>query len=202
MRAFEKSNLTVQSMSNKVEIFKVNGDKMYKCQKCGEMSKRRFNVERHYRRFHEKIKPQKTCCDKIFYTKSDFYNHRHKIHEEKKKYTKEYKSIQNQRTSKFQCPAVPKVEQPNTKEILVEIQNKTDISRSPIEKLNAPKKGFLSRWQKDSYKCKNRRSATKRPSRRRVPTHPLSVTKENIKIYNVTEESKEGIDRALYSIKF
>ncbi|XP_071555381.1 uncharacterized protein [Temnothorax nylanderi] len=174
MRAFEKSNLTVQSMSNRVEIFTVNGDKMYKCEKCGEMSKRRFNVERHYRRFHEKIKPQKTCCGFTFYTKSDFYNHRQKIHEEKKKYTKEYKKI----------------------------QNKNDISRSPIEKLNAPKKGFLSRWQKDSYKCKNRRSATKRPSRRRVPTHSLSMTKENIKIYNVTEESKESIDRALYSIKF
>lgn len=50
-------------MSNKkVEIIITGqGHKKYKCQKCGQTSKRRFNLERHYTRFHEQI-ILKTCC--------------------------------------------------------------------------------------------------------------------------------------------
>lgn len=48
----------------KIEIVAVEGSKMYKCQKCSQISKRRYNMERHYIRFHEKMIFSKTCCGK------------------------------------------------------------------------------------------------------------------------------------------
>lgn len=50
-------------MCSKVEVTKMQNGKIYKCQKCFLTSKRRYNVERHYQRFHEKMS-LKICCGK------------------------------------------------------------------------------------------------------------------------------------------
>ncbi|XP_011700987.1 PREDICTED: uncharacterized protein LOC105457804 isoform X2 [Wasmannia auropunctata] len=135
-------------MSNKIIILVVEGTKLYKCIKCGEMSKRRYNTERHFRRFHENIYPGKTCCGTTFCTKSDFYDHKEKTHNEKRKYTKG----QNQSISESD-----EVEQEDTiiksDMEISETRNNNELGLLPI------KKYFLHKWQKNSfYKMENNRA--------------------------------------------
>lgn len=58
--------LNFSEMNNNINIISIEGITMYTCKKCDEMSKRRYNMERHFRRFHETILPGKTCCGKYF----------------------------------------------------------------------------------------------------------------------------------------
>ncbi|KYN08658.1 hypothetical protein ALC62_00329 [Cyphomyrmex costatus] len=97
-------------MNDNIKTIFIEGMTMYTCKKCDEVSKRRYNMERHFRRFHETITPGKTCCDSLYFyktkkikirqigvtnrghsairhvtfsTKSEFYKHREKIHKQK-----------------------------------------------------------------------------------------------------------------------
>ncbi|KAL6261189.1 hypothetical protein P5V15_008713 [Pogonomyrmex californicus] len=75
----------------KVEVIIDDENKLYKCLKCNEISKRRYNAERHYKRFHENTFPKKICCGTIFPTKGDFYVHKEIAHNEKRKYQERFK---------------------------------------------------------------------------------------------------------------
>jgi len=136
-----------------------------------------------------------------FFTKSDFYKHKEKVHDEKKKYTKE----QN-RTISFK--------QQITK-TYAKIQNnfQEEVSLLTCEKLSAPKKLFLHKWQNNSLRLMrapltnmqntmSRRGVMKRTQKIIKRSNFVSSTKENVKIYNITDRSKEGIDRGLNSIEF
>ncbi|XP_036149818.1 uncharacterized protein LOC118647932 [Monomorium pharaonis] len=179
-----------------VEEVVIDGEKWQKCNKCGLISRRRYNTERHYKRFHDLIIPGKTCCNITFYTKGDFNCHKQDIHGEKKKHTKDQ-----------------------------ETQNDNEISQLLHEDCctkNAPKKHFLSKWRENIYsrnsfyQAENRlpltnmenigsikRNLKKRPPKRNVNLSvSSSSTKENIQIYNITDVSEEGLDNGLKAIKF
>ncbi|KYN19345.1 hypothetical protein ALC57_08318, partial [Trachymyrmex cornetzi] len=312
-------------MNNNIDIISIEGITMYMCKKCDEMSKRRYNMERHFTRFHETILPEKTCCTlqhilcndlessvqspKVFglskphitfATKSDFYKHKEKIHEQK--YTKgryqnfsktkqdthcitvftkrdlykrkkknekkkihekeEYAKGQNRKTSKIESSEVgtffttnnfyeeKKEEEENhnekkkytkgqnrktsktksfeveQRETLIdtqmefsETQNNNKNLRLLYENLNAPKKQFLYKWQKNSsYQLHtksrraplmnmendtSRKTAMKRASRNKIKRlNFLNLDKENVKVYSITDHSNEGIYKGLNSIIF
>jgi len=134
----------------------------------------------------------------IFLTKSDFYKHKEKVHDEKKKYTKE----QNRTTSSKQ----------RTTETYAKIQN-NKVSLLTCEKLSAPKKYLLNKWQNNSLRLMgapltnmqntmSRRGVMKRTQKIIKRSNFVSSAKENVKIYNITDRSKEGINRGLNSIEF
>jgi len=132
----------------------------------------------------------------IFFTKSDFYKHKEKVHDEKKKYTKE----QNRTSSKQR-----------TTETYAKIQN-NEVSLLTCER-SAPKKYLLNKWQNNSLQLMgapltnmqntmSRRGVMKRTQKIIKRSNFVSSAKENVKIYNITDRSKEGIDRGLNSIEF
>jgi len=132
-----------------------------------------------------------------FFTKSDFYEHKETVHNEKKKYIKE----QNRTISSKQ----------QTTKTYAKIQN-NEISLLTCEKLSAPKKYLLNKWQNNSLRLgapltnmqntMSRRGVMKRTQKIIKRSNFVSSAKENVKIYNITDRSKEGIDRGLNSIEF
>jgi len=162
--------------------------------------------------------------DYTFYTKSDFYIHRQKIHDDKKKYTKKLNKN------------ISKIKQQDTTEFSVgfsKIQNNNKISRLD-DRSRVPKKTFLYKWQKDSSQenpepstnntnkntsenpepstsNKNtsgntsRRSLLMKPKRKSIikcETDSSSLNKENIKIHKITIRSEKDIVKILKSIDF
>ncbi|XP_025990430.1 uncharacterized protein LOC113003768 [Solenopsis invicta] len=161
-------NPKTENMSNEVMV---GDEKMQKCPKCSLMSRRKFNMERHYKRFHEKTFPKKICCGITFSTKGDFNLHKQEVHGEKKKYANE----QNQ------------------------MQSENEVPQLLLENLNPPKKHFLLKWQeKSSIEAENRTPLTENVNRRtklrkcepkKDRNSNLLNSDENVKTYIVTEFS-------------
>lgn len=164
--------------------------------------------------------------DYKFDTKCDFYIHRQKIHNEKKKYIKE----------KYINENISKAKQQDTTEFSVgfsEIQNNNKMSRLD-DSSRVPKKTFPYKWQNSSQENtepstnntnkntnenpepltsntnKNtsgnisRRSLMKqkRESITKCETDSSSLNKENIKIHKFTIRSEKDIVQILKSIDF
>ncbi|KAL0105197.1 hypothetical protein PUN28_016682 [Cardiocondyla obscurior] len=191
----------------------VSGMKMYKCtvKKCSHMSKRRFNSTRHYERFHStKYFKQKVCCGRIFDVKFDFYQHKEKIHDEKKKYVKE----QSENTFQQENAAI---------EFFMKFpseENNNKTSQLPSYNSSAPKKHFLSKWQRifsseikvesgrsplrniENVEEVGRRTARKHKSRIVKLPNSSSSQQEDAKLYVVKVTSKENVYNALRRIQF
>lgn len=157
--------------------------------------------------------------DTTFFTTNDFYEEKkekEKNHNEKKKFTKG----QNRKTSKTKSSEVEQRETLiDTHMKLSETQNNNKNVRLLHENLNAPKKQFLYKWQKNSShqlhtesrreplinmeNDTSRRIAMKRTSRKKIKRlNFLNLDKENVKVYNITDHSNEGICKGLNSIIF
>ncbi|XP_011866212.1 PREDICTED: uncharacterized protein LOC105561117 isoform X2 [Vollenhovia emeryi] len=142
-----------QNMPNQMEITTTpDGIKMYKCRKCSEISKRRYNLMRHFIRFHEKIMPRKSCCSIIFDTKSDFYKHKEEIHDEKKKYTKE----QNQTSKQDDIRTETSME--NTR---VPLRSMANVNRTIVKRASKPRRKIKSS-SKENLKIYNIMDTTKK----------------------------------------
>lgn len=105
---------------------------------------------------------------------------------------------------------------------LSEMEHNNEISQLLPEKLKAPKKYFLEKWQNDpsnrlqmessrtpltnmenvSRKTAKHASRKIKSSNRRKSTNPLHSNKENVKIHNIRDLSTKDINKELYSINF
>ncbi|KAM0726109.1 hypothetical protein ACS0PU_008190 [Formica fusca] len=81
---------------------KVEDKSSYRCVICGNIYPRRFNAERHYKRFHETTQARR-CCDETFYTKSDYYDHKKNMHNERKRYGRGWKEETQSSDSSTEC---------------------------------------------------------------------------------------------------
>ena len=151
----------------------------------------------------------------IFFTTNDFF-YEEKKEKEKNREKKKYTKGQNQKTSKIKS-SEQRETLIDTHMELSETQNNNKNMR--LLHLNAPKKQFLYKWQKNSsYQLHteskrapltnmendtSRRIAMKRASRKKIKKlNSFNLDKENVKLYNITDHSNEGIYKGLNSITF
>lgn len=134
------------------------------------------------------------------------------MHKEEKKYTKG----QNQNICDVseieQASCFPKQQDTETSSHLRFTETQNDNETRSCE--NAPKKLFLQKWQNNSSQIEksrvvlkniqnvSRRTTRKRASQKIKSSNSLSLKKENVKLYTFKCQSKEDVEKALYSIKF
>lgn len=161
---------------------------------------------------------------KTFYIKSEFYDHKEKTHGEKKRYAKKEKFSVNKEENSSSFEEETAIEQKTENPCREFSKTQANNEFSPVcEKLNvrgqAPKKYFLSQWKTNSEILQlkrqpftniennienviGRKTAMKRAARKNIKVKNSSSNKENVKIYNITDYSGEGIDKGLTSITF
>ncbi|XP_029173191.1 probable serine/threonine-protein kinase DDB_G0278509 [Nylanderia fulva] len=131
------------------------------------MYPRRFNAERHYKRFHETTQTRK-CCDEIFHTKSEYYDHKENVHNERKRYGRKWKEETQSLDSSIEC-------------------NTVTINESEDSALHV-----LSHMQKTKIQTSLPVETAKRTSKRRTNTNTTHHAQNNIENLENIERNNES----------
>ncbi|RLU18254.1 hypothetical protein DMN91_008610 [Ooceraea biroi] len=197
----------------------------YECTICNNVFDRRYNGLRHFDRFHTSIEC-KTCCRKMFSTKGEYYDHREQMHNDVKRYGRQWKD----KLSKFEYLNEETGESSSRQnEIPTESRNReVDMLSNSVTSDMQPNTTSLERDPKKTPHLKNRTCMDNHDQRRVVlqdienpindttnnvsqnVTRMHSVTsqnvpqtdKENIRVYAWNYKSESELKMALTSIKF